>query len=512
MTEYQDLLRDTIDFQGGDNRELIDLSFKFIEGTPPRTVNKLQLMEFGGSYEDFVMNPQNHTQTIYPDASSDAFGIRTSFTGHSFNNPPNCSEFCRRNHFFTVDDVGAYSWYLWKECSDNPLYPQGGTWIYDRTGWCPGAPVDEEEFDITNLISPGVPAALRKGVEADPTGTHTETGTGMCTSSPYGNPNFNTDAEVYDILAPNDHDEYLRFNPICANPVIVIRNSGGNAMTEAKIEYGMEGVSTRVFTWSGNLEFMQLDTVVLPTYTDYLWNGVTGKGQFVARILEVNGNADEHSANDAFTTHFEPVPSYDSTFVIFMRTNNAPEESSWDIRNIFGDVLYSAANFAANTTYTDTVHLSAGCYLFNMYDTGDDGLDFWNNNDGSGSIRFLRANGFPLNTFDPDFGDNIRHQFSVGELNNVGVEEVAERAMVNIYPNPFAGNFQLVHQGFKGNSIELRIYDSSGRLVVNERWANQQGQALQIKQVDLTAYPAGIYQVIISDGVAMETRVISKAR
>ncbi|MBK8441874.1 MAG: hypothetical protein IPL35_00010 [Sphingobacteriales bacterium] len=24
-----------------------------------------------------------------------------------------------------------FQWQVWKECADNPLYPQGGTWIFD---------------------------------------------------------------------------------------------------------------------------------------------------------------------------------------------------------------------------------------------------------------------------------------------------------------------------------------------------------------------------------------------
>ena len=27
-----------------------------------------------------------------------------------------------------------FEWLNWKECSDNPVIAQGGTWIYDRAG------------------------------------------------------------------------------------------------------------------------------------------------------------------------------------------------------------------------------------------------------------------------------------------------------------------------------------------------------------------------------------------
>ena len=31
----------------------------------------------------------------------------------------------------------------------------GGTWPYDRAGWCPGTKVDEYIFELTNLVNPG---------------------------------------------------------------------------------------------------------------------------------------------------------------------------------------------------------------------------------------------------------------------------------------------------------------------------------------------------------------------
>eukprot|EP00825_Cyclidium_porcatum_P011456 TRINITY_DN15884_c0_g1_i2.p1 TRINITY_DN15884_c0_g1~~TRINITY_DN15884_c0_g1_i2.p1 ORF type:complete len:179 (+),score=32.94 TRINITY_DN15884_c0_g1_i2:39-575(+) len=37
---------------------------------------------------------------------------------------------------------------LWKNCGKNPLYPQGGTWVYDRGYWCPGDLQDPDIFDV----------------------------------------------------------------------------------------------------------------------------------------------------------------------------------------------------------------------------------------------------------------------------------------------------------------------------------------------------------------------------
>lgn len=40
------------------------------------------------------------------------------------------------------------------ECAMNPIH-QGGTWVYDRAGWCPGDVVDTKEYDINSQVSSG---------------------------------------------------------------------------------------------------------------------------------------------------------------------------------------------------------------------------------------------------------------------------------------------------------------------------------------------------------------------
>ena len=45
---------------------------------------------------------------------------------------------------------------MWRNnCNLNPVYPQGGTWIYSRSNWCPGAEVWTYDFEVTPFITPG---------------------------------------------------------------------------------------------------------------------------------------------------------------------------------------------------------------------------------------------------------------------------------------------------------------------------------------------------------------------
>ena len=42
-----------------------------------------------------------------------------------------------------------------KDCDENPVSPQYGTWEYSRNGWCPGAVAVGDIIDITEAVTIG---------------------------------------------------------------------------------------------------------------------------------------------------------------------------------------------------------------------------------------------------------------------------------------------------------------------------------------------------------------------
>jgi hypothetical protein len=77
-------------------------------------------------------------------------------TGHSYNNSGNCAEFCQMRQDIYVNGT-LYSVNPWRgDCDQNPVSPQGGTWEFDRNGWCPGAISVGQLVDITAAVDPGV--------------------------------------------------------------------------------------------------------------------------------------------------------------------------------------------------------------------------------------------------------------------------------------------------------------------------------------------------------------------
>jgi hypothetical protein len=351
--------------------------------------------------------------------------------------------------------------YVWRDqCGENPNFPQAGTWIYDRSGWCPGDMVYPDFADLT----------------VEPSTTHTFTCemqnyVNQGGSSPnyviesylfeYGAPSFVNDASVEQILAPSADYYHARFNPICGTPKIMIRNNGSAALTSASISYGDASGPQSTFNWTGNLAFMKSEEVVLPA--GVAWNA---SGTFKASISSPNGVADEYELNSSAYSTYEAPLSLPDSFVVNVRTNNVGSEYSWTIVDDEGNVVAERSGMANATEYKDTVRLSWGCYTFRLNDAGEDGLSWWANPDaGSGFARLRRADasGF-LKTFGADFGSFVQEDFSVGGV--LGVSNITKQdARVKVFPNPAEDAAWLQVLLDKPEKLSLQTFALDGRLV-----------------------------------------------
>ena len=119
----------------------------------------------------------------------------------------------------------------------------------------------------------------------------------------YGAPNFNNDAEILDVISPNDFGYYSRENPICYEPKILIRNAGADILTTLVFEYSVSGGTTKSYNWVGSLNFMEEEIVRLPIDNDDFWIG-DGDNIFHVSVSLPSGNADENSDNDSYSSTF----------------------------------------------------------------------------------------------------------------------------------------------------------------------------------------------------------------
>jgi len=489
VTDFAPLLKDSVHLTAGNFQELLDMKFVFIEGTPPRDVVELRNVWQGDfSLKNFTRDVAPKTFTLHPDAKS--FKLRTTVTGHQFSNATNCAEFCPKIHSVLVDGQVKWNWQIIQECSMNPLYPQGGTWIYARAGWCPGMEGMIKEFELTPYVTGST-------VNIDYESQYDEFGNYVMESQlvSYTAPNHRLDAAIERIVTPSDDMLQGRFNPSCGRPRIVLRNRGADVLSSVDIRYGVRGGESRSYTWRGSLGFMEQADVWLPPLGDM---GGTGANVFEVSLSNPNGGSDEYSYNDRQWSGFESVPVYDQPLIVIFRTNNAPGENSYEILDAEGTSIYSRSGFIANATYRDTLRLLPGCYEFLLHDSGEDGISWWANNDGAGSLQFRLLQGELWKTMQPDFGKQSRYPFRYSSL--VSTEAVALPGMdFSCYPNPATERLSLRFGPHAGASLRYVLVDLLGREVLHGTVDNTAGEAGTL-MLDVSALQPGMYVAHLVQG------------
>jgi hypothetical protein len=501
ITDLAPILHDSVQimaFYGGwSDGFSITLDFHFIEGIPPRTpirVRNVYSSGPGGFPYGNTNNPiENYLvpKTLPLDVQEENAMLRVIPSGHGAGTQ-NCAEFCLKNYRIKVDGTQYFQQQIWRnDCGMNHLMHQAGTWLYDRANWCPGEKATVREHELTPLITPGNPVTIDMDIDpyTNSVGSQNPNYIMAAHLITYGAPNFTNDLSVEEIIAPNKHFYYNRYNPICNNPVIAIKNTGANTITSATITYGVKGGVPSVQQWSGNLAFNQSVQVQLGN-TD--WTSATNTpDQFYAYVSNPNGQNDDYAWNDTMRTYFNHPVQLPYSFVVLFQSNLAFYETTYNIKDDQGNVVFSNGLLAANTLYRDTVVLANGCYTFTINDSGKDGLSFFANNDGNGFIRFVNAFGPGiLKYFEADFGTRLTFQFTVGYLLNT--PEFEKESRMHVFPNPGSGQITIDISTPQNQSGVIEILDVRGRKLYTDSFHNTDHVRMN---PDLSNLPRGVYFV-----------------
>lgn len=515
ITDLAPILHDSVEirvFYGGwSDGFSITLDFHFIEGIPPRTplsVRNIYSSGPGGFPYGNTSNPiENYLipKSFPIDAGANAAMLRIIPTGHGAGTQ-NCAEFCPKNYRVKINGTQQFQQSVWRsDCGLNHLMHQAGTWIYDRANWCPGDRAFIYNHEITPWITPGNPVTIDMDFDVYTNSMAGQNPNYILATQliTYGAPNFNNDVAMEEIISPSSDYYHNRSNPICNNPVIKIRNTGSNVLTSALITYGIEGATPSTFVWSGNLDFNKIIQVQLGAID---WNSLTGQSdRFYVYVSSPNGVNDEYAFNDTMRTKILFPPQHPSTFVLLFKTNSAYFETTYNITDDQGNVVFTNGLLVSNTIYRDTVTLAPGCYTFNVNDSGKDGLSFFANNDGTGYTRFVNAFGPGVfQYFESDFGTNIRHRFTVGYV--LYEPEVLPNSLMNVFPNPTEGavNIDLAYPGITDG--EVMITDITGKPVFSQSFSHSDNPLIR---ADLTTLSPGIYLVhAIANGNRMTRKLV----
>ena len=483
--------------RGGQWMEDMDIRFVYIVGTPPRDVLDIQqIWKVNSRNYTSIQNDESFApKNLLMNPNGSYFKVRSSITGHGQE-----GEFIPQAHYINVNGgADEFIWQVWKECSENPVFPQGGTWIYDRAGWCPGMATDLEESDLTPYVTAGQTATIDYGVNGGSGDTRYIPSHQLVT---YGAANFTLDAAIVDIATPSDKVEYSKSSTLCGMPVVIIQNTGTSALTSLTIEYWVNNATSKqTYTWNGNLDFLEKEEVTLPVSAD-LWSNISGTtNTFSTSISSPNGGTDEYSFNNTTQSTFDIPDVIQADFAIRFRTNSQGFESRYYLYDDAGNQLFVKQGMSSNTEYRDTFNLAAGCYSLVVQDSDDDGIDFWANSDGAGYCRIYRTDvPVPIKILEPDFGGSITYNFTVEFPLPTNIIENA--IDIKVFPNPASDYFVLKSDALK--DAQIQIFNAVGQLITLPNFPS--GDEILFKTKDL---PKGLYFVNVTiEGELITRKVI----
>ena len=477
VTDYYHLLRDSVElevfYQGWSSGFSATLDFLLIEGTPPRDVLKLENLYRGGfQYRNSQTFESQHMpeRTVTIHDSTQYTNLRMAPSGHGFVNNLNCAEFCKKDYIVNVNGSEVARQLMWRDdCGANGLFPQAGTWLYDRANWCPGDRVNIYNHDLTSSLQQ---STARIDVDIEPYSYTVPPGESPASYNmsaqliQYGEFNHQYDLELTDILKPSAEDEYARLNPVCDEAAVRITNKGAQTISNFKVIYGIRGnAQMQEYNFQGSLAPMASVDISLPLDSMADWTTYRQDMQFRARVELPANTTDEVAFNNSMTSTVYLTPEYPGKMELQLRTNSAASETFWELRDAQGKVLYSGDNLQPNTLYRDTFDLQPGCYEFFLGDRDEDGLMFFANNDGRGSAALRNAGGsFFIKQYNANFGSYVSDHFTVGY--GINLPELREQsALYEIYPNPVRG--ELFVENFGKTTIKARILTTSGKVLAH---------------------------------------------
>ncbi|MFH1159769.1 MAG: T9SS type A sorting domain-containing protein [bacterium] len=286
-------------------------------------------------------------------------------------------------------------------------------------------------------------------------------------------------------------------------PVVTVRNNGNNTITSFDINYKVNNGAVSSHSWTGSISPLERTQVILPDYT------FTPETSNILKIFSDNPNnsTDEYPKNDTLNVLIAQAKATTFTLYLFLKTDNNPQDITWDVKDAQGTVVANGGPYAApGIVYRDTIEiLSEGCYTYTIYDAGGNGI--------------CCSNGNGLYLLQDDQGTEIVQggNFGAYELTEFNANIVSARELfdqtraLQVYPNPAAGVttafFFLVDPG----KVELNLFNAFGQKVRTYQPGHLTAGEHQV-EIDAANLVPGVYILQLTTGNKVYTRKVSVGR
>jgi hypothetical protein len=273
-------------------------------------------------------------------------------------------------------------------------------------------------------------------------------------------------------------------------PGIEVTNLGLDNLTNLDLVYQIDDEPEQTYNWSGNIPYSQSEVINLPGI-DYT---VINSANFNIHLENPNGQMDEFPYNNMLSTTILEAENVSSPVTLVLKLDDFPEQTSWEVLNSGGTVLYSGGNYSDPGVFiTETFDLGdIDCYTFKIYDTEGDGLT------ATGLYKLM----YETTIFQTgkEFGFMDEVEFGIGLTD---MQEFTAENSILVFPNPVSGLLNIE----SSNPIEMQLYDLNGKVILQQYISNV-GQ-----QIDVSNLPDGIYYLRLNTSNGVEFRkIVVKSR
>jgi hypothetical protein len=271
-------------------------------------------------------------------------------------------------------------------------------------------------------------------------------------------------------------------------PTINLRNTGAVAMNTVEIHYQVNGGEIQSYSWEGELDYLGEEMVTLPAIT---FEGEESN-ELVIYTANPNGNSDECPSNDSKAIAIPNAMHTPNTVKLILRTDSNPGETSWELKNSAGQVLYQGGPYTTSGQMVqETFNLAEeDCFTFIIYDDGGNGLlnpGFYMLYHGSNTVISQGVG----------FGYNEMIDFNTADP--VGVDEYNDLSSVVVYPNPLKDKAVISISLENKAAVSIKVFTMTGQVVVDSNNGTLEAGQHNIV-LDGTAWSQGLYLYQVTAG------------
>ena len=152
---------------------------------------------------------------------------------------------------------------------------------------------------------------------------------------------------------------------------VILRNDGANAITTATLNVSVNG-SVEQYPWTGNLNYLQRDTMNFGPHTNFELVG-SGTNQVKVWFSTVNGTA---ASSDTIISQFSNAVQATYGVRLKIYTDKKPEETTWQLLDSQGIIVRQGGPYTeARKFITEDFDLRHDdCYQLLLLDAGGDGI------------------------------------------------------------------------------------------------------------------------------------------